>query len=368
MVRKYINDAIYLVNDGTTVYPIYGCDAESEIAENDAEIVAGPFVDSPQNRHKIDSKCEQLNNEINGINPVYEAKKHRTIYLNRDQIKRLNEMDIQLTSDGTVSDAQNIVNKSQAQFNQARSIDGKNPNATITTPQTDNTKPTAYIQSNPGESAAQAISDNSETVQKVFDNNGSVSVEVNEGAKYSKKELKHIHENKGNCFTKQSILEDIKKKKAIKEGYNPSTYASVHANESIHILDNRFLKQLVTKFNADPQDVEQYIVGNEYTPEYIEFTINGTQQTDKGDYYTPDYTSIAFKNIEFSDETLEFLQEIPTELGDAIVAYVNKYVNDNISEFDWSDPEEYNPYDELNEAQYSKLLKDITSVILKESK
>lgn len=295
----------------------------------------------------------------------------RKIYLTREQIERLsklNEMNVQLTSDGTVSDAQNIVNKSQAQFNQARSIDGENPNATIITPQTDNTKPTAYIQSNPGESAAQAISDNSETVQKVFDNNGSVSVEVNEGAKYSKKELRHIHENKGNCFTKQSILEDIKKKKAIKEAYSPSTYASVHANESIHILDNRFLRQLVSEFNADPQDVKQYIVNNEYTPEYIQFTINGTQETTKGNYDTPDYSSVASDNVEFSDETLEFLQEIPAELGDAIVAYVNEYVNDNISEFDWSDPEEYNPYDELSEAQYSRLVKNIAFEILKESR
>ena len=45
----------------------------------------------------------------------------RKIYLTREQIERLsklNEMNVQLTSDGTVSDAQNIVNKSQAQFNQ----------------------------------------------------------------------------------------------------------------------------------------------------------------------------------------------------------------------------------------------------------
>lgn len=367
MIRKYINNAIYLVNDGTSVYPIYGCDAEREIAENDAEIVAGPFADTPQNQHKIDKKCEQLNNEMNGIDPVYEEKKHRTIYLSRDQIKRLNEMDISLASDGTVSGAQNIVNKSQAQFNQARSIDGKNPNATITTPKTDNSKPTAYIQSNPGESPAQAISNNSETIQKVFDNNGSISVEVNEGVKYSKKELKHIHENKGNCFTKQSILENVKKKKALKEAYNPSTYASVHANGSIHILDNRFLRQLVSEFNADPQEVKQYIMNNEYTPEYIQFTINGTQETAKGDYNTPDYSSVASDNVEFSDETLDFLQEIPAELGDAIVAYVHEYVNDNISEFDWSNPEEYNPYS-LNEAQYSKLVKEIVNEVLKESR
>ena len=145
MIKKYINDAIYLVNDGTSVYPIYGCDAEREIAENEVEIVAGPYADTPQNRHKVDDKCEQLNDEINGVSYVYEGKKPKTIYLSRDQIKRLNEMDVSLNSDGTVAGAQDVVNKNQAQFTQAKSMDGQKPNAMITSPKTDNSKPTAYI-------------------------------------------------------------------------------------------------------------------------------------------------------------------------------------------------------------------------------
>lgn len=366
MINKYLKQSIYLVNDGSSVYPVYGFDVEDEIAQNDAEVVAGPFADTQQNKHIIEKKCEKLNNEING---VYEERRHRTIYLTREQINTLNEMDVQLTSDGTVSDAQNVVNKSQSQFNQAKSIDGKNPNATIVTPKTDNTKPTAYIQSNPGESPAQAISDNSETVQKAFDNNGSISVEVNENAKYSKGELKKIHERKGSCLTKQSILEDIakSKRKKVNEAYDSDTYATVHANESIYILDSKFLRQLVSEYGADPQDVKQYIVNNEYTPEYIQFTVNGEQEISKEDHHTPAYTSVVFDSIEFDHNTLAFLQEIPTELGDAIVAYVNEYANDNIPDLDWSEPEELDDCD-LNETEYSRIIKKVVSEILKKSK
>lgn len=212
MVQIYINDSIYLVNDGTSVYEIYGRDVENEINENDVEVIAGPFTDTPRNREKIERKVEMLNNEMNGI---YENKKKgRKILLTNEQIKRLNEMDIQLSSDGTVADTQNVLNKSQQQFNQAKSMDGKNPNATITTPNTDNSKPTAYIQSNPGESPAQAISDNSETVQKAFNNNGSVSVEVNENkyAQLTKKELMEIRKRKGQILSKESILNEIFKR------------------------------------------------------------------------------------------------------------------------------------------------------------
>lgn len=106
------------------------------------------------------------------------------------QVQYLQEMDVHLTSDGTVSDAQNVLNKSQQQLNQAKTMDGRKPNATITTPKSDNSKPTAYIQSSPGESASQALANNKETVQKAFDNNGSVTVEVNE--EISKKDIEKL--------------------------------------------------------------------------------------------------------------------------------------------------------------------------------
>lgn len=320
MIKKYINDAIYLVYDGTSVYPIYGCDAEREIAENEVKIVAGPYADTPQNRHKVDDKCEQLNDEINGTSFVYEGKKNKTIYLNRDQIKRLNEMDVSLNSDGTVAGAQDAVNKNQAQFTQAKSMDGQKPNAMITSPKTDNAKPTAYIQSNPGETAAQAISKNSETVQKAFDNNGSISVEVNENKRF---------------YTKANIMENIKRMK-MNEATN---YASTHATGTINILNKKFINELINKYDIDPEDINHYIIYDESVPEEITFTINGTQERWKGDYDTPDYIQNQTDGIEFDNETINWLQEIPAELADAIVEYIDDYVKQNANSLDWSEAE-----------------------------
>ena len=348
MIKKYINDAIYLVNDGTSVYPIYGCDAEREIAENEVEIVAGPYADTPQNRHKVDDKCEQLNDEINGVSYVYEGKKPKTIYLSRDQIKRLNDMDVSLNSDGTVAGAQDVVNKNQAQFTQAKSMDGQKPNAMITSPKTDNSKPTAYIQSNPGESPAQAISDNSDTVQKAFDNNGSISVEVNENKR---------------SITKKDIMENIKKRKKISENSNR---APIHAQATINILDKNFINELVNNYDVDPEDIKHYIIYDESVPEEITFTINGTQETAKGDYDTPDYISTKSNDVEFDGETINWLQEIPAELADAIIAYANDYAQQNSNSLDWSEPEsDFGDENEfLSEAYISKILKESAAKVI----
>lgn len=347
MLKKYINDSIYLVNDGTSVYPVYGCDVEDEITINDAEVVAGPFSDTPQNQHAIEKKCEKLNDELNGVNSIYEAKKHRTIYLTRDQIKRLNEMDVSLSSDGTVAGAQDVVNKNQAQFAQAKSMDGKKPNATITTPKTDNAKPTAHIQSSPGESPAQAISKNSETVQKVFDNNGSISVEVNENR---------------NSYTKERIMESIRKRK-MNEAIN---YASTHATGTINILNKKFINELIDKYDIDPEEIGHYIIYDESVPEEITFTINGSQETWKGDYDTPDYIQNQSDGVEFDDETVNWLQEIPAELADAIVASINDYARQNANRFDWSEPESDfgNENEFMSEAYISRKLKESIRHIL----
>lgn len=150
----------------------------------------------------------------------------RRIYMTTDQVRFLQEMDVHLTSDGTVSDAQNVLNQNQQQLNQAKAMDGKKPNATITTPNSDNTKPTAYIQSSPGESASQALANNKETVQKAFDNNGSVTVEVNEGL--SKRDIEKLRlENKkeqcinivknGKLLSKHDIKQQIN---ALKEAFD----------------------------------------------------------------------------------------------------------------------------------------------------
>lgn len=60
---KYIPNAVYIVNDGSSCYGVYGCDVEEEIMYNDAEVVKGPF------KHwnaQVDDIIEQMNDEING--------------------------------------------------------------------------------------------------------------------------------------------------------------------------------------------------------------------------------------------------------------------------------------------------------------
>ena len=41
----YDPNAVYIVFDGTTHYPVYGYDVEDEINTNDVEVVEGPFAD-----------------------------------------------------------------------------------------------------------------------------------------------------------------------------------------------------------------------------------------------------------------------------------------------------------------------------------
>lgn len=148
-----------------------------------------------------------------------------------EQVQFLQEMDVHLTSDGTVSDAQNVLSQNQQQLNQAKTMDGKKPNATITTPNSDNSKPTAYIQSSPGESASQALASNKETVQKAFDNNGSVTVEVNE--EIAKKDIESLRSKckkercvnflkNGKLRSKHNIEQEIN---ALKEAIDAETFA-----------------------------------------------------------------------------------------------------------------------------------------------
>ena len=59
----YNPNAVYIVFDGTSHYPVYGCDVEDEINMNDAEVVEGPFADWDD---EVDNRVEELNNEAFG--------------------------------------------------------------------------------------------------------------------------------------------------------------------------------------------------------------------------------------------------------------------------------------------------------------
>lgn len=60
---QYKQNAVYIVFDGTTHYPVYGCDVEDEINTNDAEVVEGPFADW---NDEVDNRVEELNDEAFG--------------------------------------------------------------------------------------------------------------------------------------------------------------------------------------------------------------------------------------------------------------------------------------------------------------
>ena len=62
---KYLPSAVYIVFDGTSHYGVYGCDIKDEIAENDVEVVKGPFRTWDEN---VDLKIEELNKETYGNN------------------------------------------------------------------------------------------------------------------------------------------------------------------------------------------------------------------------------------------------------------------------------------------------------------
>ena len=67
-MAHYIKDSYYIVFDGTSHYEVLGCDIEDEIAENDVEVVEGPFKADRFGR--IPEKCEDrvaiLNDEAYG--------------------------------------------------------------------------------------------------------------------------------------------------------------------------------------------------------------------------------------------------------------------------------------------------------------
>lgn len=261
-------------------------------------------------------------------------KKGRKILLTNEQIKRLDEMDIQLSSDGTVAGTQNVLNKSQQQFNQAKSMDGKNPNATITTPNTDNSKPTAYIQSNPGESPAQAISDNSETVQKAFNNNGSVSVEVNESkyAPITKKELLEIRKRRGQILTKESVMRQI-----MNENTN---YKYLKGTYSIDIFDDAFINDLSRLIGQN--NVQRYIINNEDFPSNVDITVNATEETDKGDYYMPDAYNTMISSIEYDDYFKQHLSQLPPKIARILERLIKQLIEDNLDSIDWEERDD--PY------------------------
>ena len=64
--ESYEPEATYIVFDGTSYYAVYGMDIEDEIADNDVEVVEGPFDDWDD---EVDEKIEELNNESQyGVN------------------------------------------------------------------------------------------------------------------------------------------------------------------------------------------------------------------------------------------------------------------------------------------------------------
>ena len=56
-MSKYVNEAWYVVFDGTSHYQLLGCDIEDEIAyDSDVEVVSGPMTEE-----MADEEVEQLN-------------------------------------------------------------------------------------------------------------------------------------------------------------------------------------------------------------------------------------------------------------------------------------------------------------------
>lgn len=59
MKRKYINEAVYIVFDGTSHYGLFGCDVEDAMLDDeDIKVVAGPYKEWP------DAEIEQMNDEM----------------------------------------------------------------------------------------------------------------------------------------------------------------------------------------------------------------------------------------------------------------------------------------------------------------
>jgi len=82
--EQYEPNSLYIVFDGTTYYEVYGFDIEDEIAENDVEVVEGPFDESDE---EVEYRVEELNNEaMYGVN----WRKQMSMYESRR--RRLNEM------------------------------------------------------------------------------------------------------------------------------------------------------------------------------------------------------------------------------------------------------------------------------------
>lgn len=59
----YNTNAVYIVFDGTSYYPVYGCDVEDEINTNEVEVAEGPFNDWNK---EVDNRVEELNDEAQG--------------------------------------------------------------------------------------------------------------------------------------------------------------------------------------------------------------------------------------------------------------------------------------------------------------
>ena len=59
----WVDDAVYIVFDGTSHYAVYGCDIDDEVMENDVEVVKGPFLRWDD---RVDAMVEELNNEAYG--------------------------------------------------------------------------------------------------------------------------------------------------------------------------------------------------------------------------------------------------------------------------------------------------------------
>ena len=58
-LRQFINNAVYIVFDGTSYYGLFGCDIrELQVEYPDIEIISGPYRQWP------DEKIEQLNNGL----------------------------------------------------------------------------------------------------------------------------------------------------------------------------------------------------------------------------------------------------------------------------------------------------------------
>lgn len=62
--EAYSQNAVYIVFDGTSYYPVYGCDVEDEINTNEVEVVEGPFRNWDE---EVDNRVEDLNNEAQGV-------------------------------------------------------------------------------------------------------------------------------------------------------------------------------------------------------------------------------------------------------------------------------------------------------------